>query len=175
MKPWIAFGIGTISGAVVTFLILSFSVPKQAGQSKEAEVFAHKADLGRAEQVAQRDRDMIRAPLQERHASREVVPPRPAPATVAAAQPTTATGDSAIANYLGRPVSAPVNLDHRYSAGELSAVFRDLTETLGFKVTEIRVDTSEFPFVIHGRVDINAGAEFFKKINSELKALPGYT
>lgn len=74
-----------------------------------------------------------------------------------------------IASYLGDPVAAPANLDARYSAQEISAVFRDLSETLGIKVDQLSVDTTEFPFIIHGRVASTDGADFFKRIDSELR------
>ena len=54
-------------------------------------------------------------------------------------------------------------------------VFRDLGETLGIKIEKLAVDTTEFPFVVHGVVEGSAGGGFFKKIDSELRALPGYT
>lgn len=106
---------------------------------------------------------------------------RPQPAAVSASVPSPAASrptvvvDNAISGYLGEPVLAPAQLDAKYSAGELAAVFRALCETLGIAVDKLAVDSTEFPFVVHGVVQNEAGGAFFRQIDAELKALPGYT
>ncbi|MDO8544047.1 MAG: hypothetical protein Q7S40_26695 [Opitutaceae bacterium] len=92
-----------------------------------------------------------------------------------AASRATVAANNAISAYLGEPVLAAANLDTKYSAGELAAVFRALCETLQINVDTLAVDTTEFPFVVHGLVQSEAGGPFFRRIDAELRALPGYT
>jgi hypothetical protein len=173
MKSPLAFGIGLVSGAIITSTFL-VSLPRDRPPN-EAEIATLRADLSHAQKAAQHDREALRSAVQERQALRDVSPPKPASLVATPEVSKVVSGNSAIAAYLGAPVPVPVGLDHKYSPEEVSAVFRDLAETLGIKIDKLDVDTTEFPFVIHGRVDSTAGASFFKKIESELRALPGYT
>ena len=174
MKAPLAFGIGLTSGAIVASTLLLVSRSHDY-PTQEAELVILRKDLSLAQKEAARDREALRAAVQELEARRGAAQLKPSPSVTIPAQPTVVPIDSAIATYLGGPVPAPTNLDRKYSPEELAAVFRDLTETLGIKVDKLAVDTTEFPYIIHGRIESTAGAGFFKKIDSELKALPGYT
>jgi len=180
MKAPFAFGVGLASGAIIASTLLLAS-RSQDHPAKEAEIATLKEDLSLAQKAVQRDCEALRAKVREIEALREAVQLKPSPSVAMSAQPVVPSqsmdisSNSAIVTYLGGPVSSPANLDRKYSPEELSAVFRDLTETLGFKVEKLAVDTTEFPFIIHGRVASTAGGGFFKKIDSELRALSGYT
>jgi hypothetical protein len=174
MKSPVAFGIGMAVGATIACTLLLIS-PSKERPLKEAEIATLKEDLSRAQKAADRDREALRASLEELQALREAAQPKSSPSVAIPAASTVVSSDSAIASYLGVPVPAPANLDRKYSPEELAAVFRDLAETLGIKIDKLAVDTTEFPFIIHGRIESTAGAGFFKKIDSELKALSGYT
>lgn len=180
MKAPLGFVLGMVSGAIVAS-VLWLVVDSRDRHSNQAEVASLKAELSRALKDAQHDREALRrAPSEPAQQERQV--PQAAVASTTPSLPDAATevanvppANAAIENYLGAPVPAPANLDPRYSAEQISTVFRNLLETHGVKVDKLGVDTSEFPFVLHGRVESTAGAEFFKKMNDELRALPGYT
>jgi len=172
MKSSITFGVGLVSGAIITSSLL-VSWPRDQ-PANEAEIATLRADLSHAQKAAQHDQEALRFALQERKLIRDVSPSKPASPIAAPEASTVVSGNSTIAAYLGAPVSAPVGLDHMYSPEEISAVFCDLAETLGIKVDKLEVDTTEFPFVIHGRVKSTAGGSFLEKINSEW-TIPGYT
>jgi hypothetical protein len=173
MKSSLSFGIGVVCGALAAFTLFSVSRYRDR-ESRDAELAVLKEDLSLAQKSAARDRQVLESTLKQREGTRVALEAKPS--RVAGALPSQATpANSVFESYLGRPVSVPSNLDPRYSPEEISAVFRDLVETLGMKVTKLGVDASEFPFVIHGRVDSTAGADFFKKVDAELRALPGYT
>lgn len=182
MKSSIAFGVGVVSGAIISSALLLVS-PSHDPSTREAEIASLREDFSRAQKSAQRDREALRATLQEIQARLPEAQSKASPSVATSASPSIAipaapmvvSNNSAIATYLGLPVPAPANLDRRYSPEEQSAVFRDLAETLGIKVEKLAVDTTEFPFVIYGRVQSTDGGSFFKKIESELRALPGYT
>jgi hypothetical protein len=154
---------------------LTGTTPSQKQSSKESEIATLRYELSEARKSAQRDRDALRAALEEIQALRLAAQPKSSSSVPIAAAPVVTSSNSAIATYLGAPVPAPANLDRKYSPDELAAVFRDLAATLGIEVGKLDVDTTEFPFIIHGRIESTAGAGFFKKIDSELRALPGYT
>src|ERR1019366_2835240 len=174
MKSSVAFGIGVVSGAIISSTLLLVS-PSHDPSTREAEIASLREDFLRAQKSAQRDREALRATLQEIQARLPEAQSTASPSIATPASPMVVSNNSAMATYLGLPVPAPANLDRRYSPEELSAVFRDLTETLGIKVEKLAVDTTEFPFVIYGRAQSTDGGSFFKKIDSELRALPGYT
>ena len=174
MKSPLAFGVGAASGAIIACTLLLIPASNHH-LKKEAQIATLREDLSRAQKAAQRDRETLSASLQELQAVREAAPLKSSPSPAIAARPTAVSSNSAITTYLGVPVPAPANLDRKYSPEELSAVFRDLGETLGIKIEKLAVDTTEFPFVVHGVVEGTAGGSFFKKIDSELRALPGYT
>lgn len=174
MKSILAFGLGLAGGAMITSALL-VALSSHDRKSKDAEIATLRADLSRAQKAAQQDREVLRSALQQRQVLHDASLLKPSPTVpIRAASPISAD-HSAIAVFLGASVPPPQNLDRKYSPEEISAVFRDLTETLGIKVDTLSVDTTEFPFVLHGRVESPAGADFFKKIEAELRALPGYT
>lgn len=182
MKAPFAFGIGLASGAIIVAILLLVARSDNP-PTKDPVIATLREELLLAQQAAQRDRDELRATLQTIQKSlREAAPARAStiPPDAAASAPSliptnAASASSAITTYLGAPVPAPANLDRRYTPEELSAVFRDLMETLGTKVEKLAVDTAEFPFVVHGRLQSSTGAGALKKIDAELRALPGYT
>lgn len=185
VRASIAFVLGIVAGAgaATAIAILSRSAePVAAGRDAKthgsrtipAAQDAPSLELAEARRAAARDREALRASEEELRLLRSQIAPATRSA-VAVAAPAVVQEDAAITSYLGKPVPALANLDRKYSSAELAAVFRDLTDTLGFKVDKLAVDTSEFPFLVHGRIDSAAGAGFFKKIDAELRALPGYT
>ncbi len=84
-----------------------------------------------------------------------------------------ASANDAILRYLGEPVSAPPNLAAKYTVEGIESAFRALCEQHGVKIKTLTIDRSEFPFLVYGRLE--GGREFFRQIDSHLKALPGYS
>ena len=180
MKAPVALGVGLASGAFIAAALLPVWPRREQSRrndaaATDAEIAALRHEVAQAQAAAQRDRAALRSAEQQIKTLRESANTTASPASAIATASTAASGSSAMATYLGSPVPTPANLDQRYSAEELSAVFRDLAETLGIKLDRLGVDTTEFPFIIHGSIDSTAGGGFFKKIDAELRALPGYT
>jgi hypothetical protein len=174
MKAPLAFGIGLASGLIIPSTLL-LVLRSRDHFRQEAGLVTLREELSLARKAAERDREALRAAVQELEALRREAQPKPSHSVATPAQPTAIPGDSAIATYLGLPVPAPAGLDRKYSPEEIAAVFRDLAETLGIKIDQLAVDTTEFPFILHGRIASAAGSGFFKTIDAELKALSGYT
>src|SRR5687767_1224000 len=143
MKAPLAFGIGLASGLIIASTLLLISRSRDY-PNKVAEFVTLREDLSLAQNAAQRDREALRAAVEELEALRKTAQLKPSPSVAMPAQPSVIPNDSAITTYLGVPVPAPANLDRRYSPEELAAVFRDLSETLGIKVDKLAVDTTEF-------------------------------
>ncbi len=80
--------------------------------------------------------------------------------------------NAAILAYLGEPVAAPANLDPKYTADALAATFSVLCKERGVTLQQLSVDTTEFPFLVHGKLE--GGRDFMRAIDAELRAVPGY-
>ena len=83
-----------------------------------------------------------------------------------------ALGNEALIRYLGEPVAAPSGLSAKYNRDGIETAFRELCGRFGAEIEKLDVDASEFPFIVIGR--LKGGREFIAKIDSHLKATPGY-
>jgi len=57
----------------------------------------------------------------------------------------------------------------------MAAVLRSVCESLGIKIEKLAVDTTEFPFVVHGLVERQPGNDFFRRIEAKLREVHGYS
>ena len=179
MKPIMAFGLGGIAGLVIAWV--AFRPGDSAASAEFArETAAYDASVRRLNGELQRTREALRAAEAAVETPREIVRTDVAPLTPTAASistaapPTTSPANSAILNFLGEPVPAPADLDSKYSAAELSVAFRSVCDALGAKVDKLAVDTSEFPFVVHGLVERQPGNDFFRRVEAQLREMPDY-
>jgi hypothetical protein len=174
MKSSMAFGLGLIGGSMVATTTLLLWQTRERSRLV-AETSELKQDLLRANLETKEARNALHIAQQGLQSirTRESGDPKlqgaVASSTIPAANPT----NSGIMDYLGEPVPPPSTLDPKYSARELVTVFKTLCETHGVKVEKLGVDTTEFPFVIHGVLE--NGSDFFRNIAAELRALPGYS
>jgi len=173
MRPIITFTVGVLVGALLTLFVLKLS-----HANEQPRVDTEVADLMMAlEQVThevRNERDELRA----LRAALKVLTEKPATDSqeqqvkTLAFVPSNSRANSAILGYLGEPVAAPQDLDVKYSAEGLASTFRALCERYGVKIEKLGVDTSEFPYVIHGIVE---NRRVFDKIGEDLRAIPGYS
>ena len=174
MKASLTFTLGVAVGLIVASTALLISRARERSRV-EAEIAGLKQELKRADQAAQSDREALRRARQDHEAlvAREPVPPKQSGSIASTAVVADAPINSAILGYLGEPVAPPSTLDPKYSADGLVAAFNALCAARGVNVEKLGVDTSEFPFIIHGV--LGNGSEFFKRLDVELRGLPGYT
>lgn len=59
-------------------------------------------------------------------------------------------GHATLAPAIDEPVPAPSNLDPKYAPEALANVVRVACKTLGYRIRHLAVDSSEFPFIVHG-------------------------
>ncbi len=174
MKSLVALVVGLAVGAAVAAGYLQWS-QANADATLAAQLAAAKQALVAAERSAKAAREDARLAREQLAAAARDAAPSPAP--VSSAGPATTTGDprnTAILTYLGDPVRAPADLDPKYAPAQLAATFRSLCEARGVKVTKLGVDTSEFPYVVHGLLEGETAQDFFLQINTRLRAAPGY-
>lgn len=69
------------------------------------------------------------------------------------------------------PIPPPDPLDSRYSAEGLLTAFRVMAKQLGAPVRSVAVDTSEYPYLVHG---VLAGKHSHQDMRRVLNSLPGY-
>lgn len=70
------------------------------------------------------------------------------------------------------PIPPPPGLDAKYSGDALLAVFRAIAQQRGWSIRRVAVDTSEYPFLVHGTFKGRLAAA---DLNDDLKAFPDYT
>jgi hypothetical protein len=171
MKPRVAFGMGAV---VALIIACAFFGLRESKMRKFAEVRIAASE----EKVRRVESDLARA-REAAHlaqAAQSIHEPEPMrPPTLNSPTPIGSSSNAAIVNYLGEPVRAPDGLDSKYSAEEMSAVFRSVCESLGIKIEKLAVDTTEFPFVVHGLVERQLGNDFFRRIEAKLREVPGYS
>ena len=171
MKPYVAFGMGTVVGLVIAGAFFGIRESRTRSIS-ELRMAASETKVREMESELARSREAARGLAQTTPSSREFEPPQP---PVKAPAPVLSPSNLAIVDYLGEAVGVPDGLDSKYSAEEVSAVFRSICESLGIKIEKLAVDTTEFPFVVHGLVERQPGNDFFRRIQAKLHEVPGYS
>ncbi len=78
----------------------------------------------------------------------------------------------AILAYLGHPVPAPPHLDSKYDPTNLRTTFFDLGKQADWEVRSLRVDDSEFPYLLYG---VLGGKHDFREIQDALRKIKDYT
>lgn len=81
------------------------------------------------------------------------------------------SANAAIMAYLGEPLPPPAELDPKYTAEGLVAACKAACANLGFELSQLDVDDTEFPFLVHGVI---TGSHDFKDMPGILRTLPGY-
>lgn len=179
MKSTMVCGLGCIAGLVIAWVAFR-QADSHAVADFARQAAAYAAGTRRLNLELQRTREALRASEAAAQTPREiartdVAPSTSAPAMISPAPPASESPpNSAILNFLGEPVPAPANLDPKYSAVELSVAFRGVCDALGVRVDKLAVDTSEFPFVVHGLVEHQPGNDFFRRVEAQLRETPGY-
>jgi hypothetical protein len=77
----------------------------------------------------------------------------------------------AIMAFLGNSVPPPANLDAKYSPTNLPAAFTALSAQAGLRVRKVKVDASEFPFLVYGLLE---GKRNYGAIEKALTKTSGY-
>jgi hypothetical protein len=174
MRPLSNFALGVVVGLALASATLVIW-QSHAHSQLEPQLSDLKRALLRADEAAKRDREALKTAREDLDAirTRESVESRRPLPVEAVAVPASSAINSALLSFLGDPVPAPPALDAKYSAEGLAAAFRSLCEARGIKIEKIGVDTSEFPFVVYGVLE--NGRDFFRQIDSEIRALPGYS
>ena len=73
--------------------------------------------------------------------------------------------------YLGDPVRPPANLSEAYSPANLLAVFTAVCKKRGVEIKKLKVDDSEFPFLVSG---ILAGKPDLGALETDVRQTNGY-
>ena len=186
MKSFLVFTCGAAAGAAIAFAGLRARAT-QAEERFGAEKTELQQRLARVEQNAKRSEDGWQAALRALQAAR---------APEAAATPSTQTSgtsasaassageaapaaiDAAMGRYLGEPVLAPAGMNPAYAPDALLGAFKTLCQTRGVVAEKVGVDTSEFPFILHGVIESGrdfSARDFLQRVDADLRALPGYT
>ena len=76
----------------------------------------------------------------------------------------------ALLEYLGNPVTPPVNLDVRYTREGLINAIQTAARNAGITVKKIAVDDSEFPFI----TGVFCAGSDFAKLKQQIRKLDGY-
>ena len=76
-----------------------------------------------------------------------------------------------IMDYLGDPVRPPAHLSETYSPANLLAVFTAVSKKRGVEIKKLKVDDSEFPFLISG---ILAGKPDLGALETDVRQTNGY-
>jgi hypothetical protein len=71
--------------------------------------------------------------------------------------------------YLGDPVPPPTGLDSKYAPSNLVSAFTSFTKAAGWRIQNVSVDASEFPFLLYGTL---AGQHHLAA--KEVSAITGY-
>jgi len=171
MKSRVAFGMGAVVALIIACAFFGLRESKMRKFS-EVRIAASEEKVRRVESDLARAREAAHL-AQAAQSTREPEPLRPP--TLTPPTPIGSPSNAAIVNYLGEPVRAPDGLDSKYSAEEMSAVLRSVCESLGIKIEKLAVDTTEFPFVVHGLVERQPGNDFFRRIEAKLREVHGYS
>jgi hypothetical protein len=180
MKSTMALGLGCIAGLVLGWVGGFRSVDSAASEDLARQAAAYEASTRRLNVELQRTHEALRAAEAAAKPTPEVTQRAIVPTAAIASPisdvsaPTTSPSNTAILNFLGEAVPAPADLDPKYSAAELSISFRGACDALGVNVDKLAVDTSEFPFVVHGLVEHQPGNDFFRRVETQLREIPGY-
>jgi hypothetical protein len=174
MKTPTALVTGAAVGATVAALAM-LGTPARRVAAPAAETTELRRSLRQAERTAAEAREEARLAREALAArDRPAASPPPGPTAAAPAGPAVDARTTAIMTYLGEAVPAPATLDPKYSAAQLAEAFRQLCAARGVSVAKLGVDTSEFPFVLHGVLDGETARDFFLQIDARLRSAPGY-
>jgi hypothetical protein len=147
----------------------------------KAEIAEARETVRRWEEIAHADREALRLARAELVApERETPETKPAmPLVISTSLPPAplapepiAAATLAMTRYLGEPVAAPGDIDPKYSAEGILTAFKALCQARGIAIQKLAIDTTEFPFLLHGVLN---DREFLRQLDSELRNLPGYS
>ncbi len=173
MKAPVVLLLGLVAGATLATLAVLGS--RASGASAlEAEAAGLRQALQRAERSAAAAAEEARSTREKLAAHLRVASPPIQPRAEGPVRPAGDARNTAIMTYLGEAVPAPADLDPRYSAAALAATFRGLCAARGVTVAKLGVDTSEFPYVLHGVLEGETARDFFLQITTRIGAAPGY-
>lgn len=87
------------------------------------------------------------------------------------AQDARPTGTAQNDGTLQLVVQPPANLDPKYQAAGLRRAFTAACQAVGFRIRTLKVDESEFPFLLYGTFEADGDGT---PIKAAISAVPGY-
>ena len=174
MRAVTLIAIGIVAGMAVTSAVLMIRYSNERSLV-EVEVEMLKRKLQKAEEAVAQGREALRTARQANSGFpvRDATEARSSASVAPRIGPGEGPMNTQVATYLGDPVPPPVALDRKYSAEEMVSAFKSLCESRGIRIEKVGVDTSEFPFILHGV--IQGDKDFMLKVGFELKSLPDYS